>query len=347
MTASFVHFLQANSSQAIEINGSSATVSETFNIAAKLCYPEDWSGPASTIQFLIHGIGFNQSYWDFAQGYSFINAAAKAGYPTFSYDRLDVGASDHPDPIQIVQAPLQVEIAHNLITLLRQGRLAGQVFKDVVGVGHSFGSIQPVGVLAKYPKDFDAVVLTGFSTNSSALGLTFADFNSAIAAQNQPARFGGLPNGYLVVNNAISNQFAFFYYPNFDVNGVSFPTPPRTSIEGHLLIFNSGKVFLNDDTNKQTYTFGEIFTLTSVIAPSPSFTGPIDAVIGEFDYIFTQGNANYPSNQAALVQLVLFPNASKGSQSYVVPGTGHAINLHYNAGLMFDQVQKFVKANGF
>jgi hypothetical protein len=92
-------------------------------------------------------------------------------------------------------------------------------------------------------------------------------------------------------------------------------------------------------------TYGEIFTLLSDITPN-SFAGPVDAV-GEFDWIFTQGNAYYPSNQAALVQPALFPNASKGSQSYVVPGAGHAINLHYAAGLMFDQVQGFVKSNGF
>jgi hypothetical protein len=227
-TASFVHFLQGNSSQAAEINGGPSTVSQTFNIAAKLCYPKNWSGSTSTIQFLTHGIGFNQSYWDFMEGYSFIDVAAKAGYPTFSHDRLGVGASDHPDPIQIVQAPIQVEIIHSLVNLLRGGTLAGQIFKDVVGVGHSFGSIQSVGVVAKYPKDFDAVVLTGFSTNASALSLTFADFNSAIANQNQPDRFGSLPNGYLVVDNAIANQFAFFYYPNFDVNSES--TSPKTQL---------------------------------------------------------------------------------------------------------------------
>lgn len=229
VTASFVHYLQANSTQAAEINRGPATVSETFNIAAKLCYPKNWSGSSSTVQFLTHGIGFNQSYWDFAEGYSFIDVAAKAGYPTFSHDRLGVGASDHPDPIQIVQAPIQVEIIHTLINFLREGKLAGQAFKDVVGVGHSFGSIQSVGVLAKYPKDFDAVVLTGFSTDTLALPTTFADFNSAIASQNQPARFGHLPNGYLVVDNSIGNQFAFFYYPNFDVNSKS--TGPKEAAD--------------------------------------------------------------------------------------------------------------------
>jgi hypothetical protein len=114
-----------------------------------------------------------------------------------------------------------------------------------------------------------------------------------------------------------------------------------------LININFETVFLKDDANKQTYTYGEIFTLTSVIAPSPLFTGPVDAVIGEFDYIFAQGNANYPSDQAALVQPALFPNASKGSQSYIVPGAGHAINLHYAAEQMFNQVQGFVKDNEF
>jgi hypothetical protein len=220
VTASFVHFLQANSSQALEIAGGPVTISTTFSIAAKLCYPKTWSSSSAstkTIQFLTHGIGFNQSYWDFAEGYSFIDVAAKAGYPTFSHDRLGVGASDHPDPIQIVQAPTQVEIIHELVSFLRSGKLADTTFENVVAVGHSFGSIQSVGVAARYPKDFDALVLTGFSTSADSLGLTFSDFNSAIARLNQPERFKDLPNGYLVVDNAIGNQFAFFYYPNFDV----------------------------------------------------------------------------------------------------------------------------------
>jgi hypothetical protein len=64
-------------------------------------------------------------------------------------------------------------------------------------------------------------VLTGFSTDTGSLQLTFADFNTAIARLNQPDRFGSLSNGYLVVDNAIGNQFAFFYYPNFDVDSKS------------------------------------------------------------------------------------------------------------------------------
>jgi pimeloyl-ACP methyl ester carboxylesterase len=301
------------------------------------------SSNATTVQFLTHGIGFDQSYWDFEEGYSFIDAAAKQGYPTFSHDRLGVGASDHPNPIQTVQAPIQVEIIHYLVNLLRKGKLAGLRFKKVVGVGHSFGSIQTVGVAANYPNDFDAVVLTGFSINASAISLTIADFNSAIANKNQPDRFGSLPNGYLVVENEIANQFAFFHYPNFDVHSKSAsPKPQPAAINIHFEL-----VFHKVHAHRQTYTYGEIFTLTAVIAPSPLFTGPVDVVLGEYDFIFAQGNAYYPSNQAALVQPVLFPKAAGGSRSYIVPGAGHALNLHHAAQSVFNQVQHFVINNKF
>ena len=73
---------------------------------------------------------------------SYVDAAADAGYATFSYDRLGVGASDHPDPIEVVQASLEVEVAHALIQALRDGVIGGNTFYKVVGIGHSLGSIQ-------------------------------------------------------------------------------------------------------------------------------------------------------------------------------------------------------------
>ncbi|KAK9316491.1 catalytic protein [Lipomyces starkeyi] len=326
VTETFVEFLPVNSSLQTRVYGGDAFVSGTFNINAKLCYPVGWSAKTSsnTIQFLIHGIGFDKSYWDFAKQYSYIDAATAAGYPTFSYDRLGTGASDHPDPIQVVQSSLQVEIAHALIQSLRAGRFAGQKFDHVVGVGHSFGSIQSIGITATFPKDLDAVVLTGFSINTNGLGITIADFNLAIASQNQPLRFATLPSGYLVTESSISNQFAFLRYPHFD---------PR--------------IFAQDESTKQTVTFGEIFTLTKPIMPSECFTGPVDVVIGEYDMIFCQANCTEPSDQSVMVQPALYPAASNGSQAYIVRGAGHAINLHLGANKAFVQIQNFVKVNGF
>ncbi|KAJ8103423.1 catalytic protein [Lipomyces tetrasporus] len=325
VTQTFADYLSANSSLPLQVYGGEANVSGIFNINAKLCYPVDWAPKKSSkaIQFLIHGIGFDKSYWDFAEGFSYVDNAAAAGYPTFSYDRLGVGASDHPDPIQIVQAPLQVEVAHSLIQSLRDGTLAGHKFHHVVGVGHSFGSIQSVGITASYPKDFDAVVLTGFSISTNGLGVTIADFNLAIASQNQPLRFGALPSGYLVTGSAISNQFAFLHYPNFDPS-----------------------IFAKDDAAKQTVTIGELFTITKPVEPAIGFTGPVDVVLGEYDMIFCQANCAYPSDQSVMVQ-ALYPAASNSSQAHIVPGVGHAINLHFQAQIAFDEIQEFVKSNGF
>ncbi len=148
---------------------------------------------------------------------SYVDAAADAGYATFSYDRLGVGASDHPDPIEVVQASLEVEVAHALIQALRDGVIGGNTFYKVVGIGHSLGSIQvkqlqreffwlsfdqrliyfiqSVGLAVRYPQDLDAMILQGFSINIQALGLTIADWSSAMACQNSPGRFGSLPGG--------------------------------------------------------------------------------------------------------------------------------------------------------
>jgi len=218
VTSLFLDYVQINSTLQTRVKGGDSTISGTYKINAKLCYPLDWNEATSskTVQFLIHGIGFDKTYWDFSEGYSYVDAAAAAGYPTFSYDRLGVGASDHPDPIQVVQAPLQLEIAHSLIQCLRYGAFANQAFSHVAGVGHSFGSIQLVGLAATYPKDVDTVVLTGFSTATSGLPLALVAFNAAIANQNQPLRFGALPNGYLVTDSPISNQLAFLHAPSFD-----------------------------------------------------------------------------------------------------------------------------------
>lgn len=225
VTATFVHFLQLNSSQPSEVNEGAAIVSGVFDIAATICYPKEWSGSLSAIQMLHHGIGTDQSYWDFAKGYSFVDFAAQAGYPTFSYDRLGVGESGHPDPVQVVQASLQVEIVHTLISYIRDGKIGGRGFKNVVGVGHSFGSILCVGLLARYPRDLDGVVLTGFSMDTVGFSLSVANFDTAIASRNQLARFGNLPNGYLVWDKAVGNQLAFFSYPNFDIDSESSQSP--------------------------------------------------------------------------------------------------------------------------
>ena len=223
----FIELQQANSTIYARTNGGPTNVTGSFNISSKLCVPNEAKllKNLTTLQFLTHGATLDSNYWEIAEGYSYIDAAAARGYATFSYDRLGVGKSEHPDPIQIVQAPIQVEIAHRLITLLRSGTLGGHLFKNVVGVGHSAGSTYTQGISAKYPKDFDAIILQGTSIEVTYVGASVASFDVIMANTDPSGRFDGIGNGYSTqgVNSPQSIQFPYFRYPYFDPKSMLAP----------------------------------------------------------------------------------------------------------------------------
>lgn len=223
---------QVNSVLANQTNGGPSTVHATFGIDTTLCFPNalDKAKGVRTAQVLTHGVGLDKSYWDIAPGYSYVDAAVAAGYATIAYNRLGVGNSDHPDAIQVVQSFADVEILHGIVALIRSGRLGSRQFKNVVGVGHSYGSLVELAQTAKYPKDIDAAVLTGFTYNFSNLPLTILANNPAIASINDPARFAGLSNGYLVHASSESIQLPFFRFPYFEQDSTSVVTIPTCII---------------------------------------------------------------------------------------------------------------------
>jgi hypothetical protein len=201
-----------NSTKAASITGATTNVSGTFYIDARLCYPTSSSPNAGLIQVLNPGGGTDMTCWDFySKEYSYIDAAAKAGYTTFAFSHLGTGNSAHPDGIQIVQIPLQIQIAHELILLVRSSALASTPFKHVIGIGHSYGSQQTNAISSLYPTSLDALVLTGFITNGAGEPVFLSDLNRIIANKADPARFHGIPNAYIIPGTKSSNQFSFFY----------------------------------------------------------------------------------------------------------------------------------------
>lgn len=213
--------LQANSRIATTSNGGSVTKPGNYMIDMTYCVPsthEETANRTQTIQILTHGVGLDKSYWDIADGNSHVDAAAVAGYATLAYNRLGVGSSDHPDPIQIVQSYTDLEVQHGIAQLLRSG-FQNVSYTRVIGVGHSYGSIILLAQTAKYPTDVDGAVLTGFVNNVANLPNTVIANNPAIASINDPSRFLGLPYGYLVNDSPISVQLTFYRFPYFDQNG--------------------------------------------------------------------------------------------------------------------------------
>jgi pimeloyl-ACP methyl ester carboxylesterase len=325
LTELVVENLQINSRLSGSVVGPKIQINGTYKINGKICWPEKGSINASAVQILTHGVGFDKSYWDFFSGqYSYVDFMAKKGYTTFSYDRLGVGASEHPDPIKVVQAQTEVEIAHSLIQSLRDGALASTRFQKIIGVGHSLGSILTAGVTSKYPEDLDAAVLTGFSVDRSGFPIFFAGLELVIANYNNPLRFATLPNGYIVPQSKAGNQFGFFRYPNFDP-----------------------QVLEAADKAKQPLSIGEFFTNAMVLAPAPDFSGPIDVVDGENDLPFCQGNCLNGGNRAAEVKGALYPAGARGSDSFILKGAGHALNLHFGAETAYAHIANFINKNEF
>ncbi|KAF7189292.1 hypothetical protein HII31_09445 [Pseudocercospora fuligena] len=288
-----------------------------FGVGATLCLPNNNAKP-STIQILTHGFGFDRFYWDFAPGYSWVDIAAQHGFATFYYDRLGIGKSDTPDALNVVQAPLQVEIAHQLIEMLRSGHF-GIDFPKVVGVGHSFGSGITQGVTTQYPQDLNATILTGFSLNTTGQNSFLASLNLEIASVNAPYRFASASPGYLVSSTAVSQQIAFFKAPGFDPEILNLV-----------------------EATKATGTIGEFFSLGGIVAPATEYERPIAVINGVNDLPFCSGDCNYPMDLAKAVLPVLYP-ASNRTGTYLAPNAGHGLNQHYSAGDAFEFAQKFLE----
>ena len=80
---------------------------------------------------------------------------------------------------------------------------------------------------------------------------------------------------------------------------------------------------------------------------SPNFTGPVDIVTSLFDIPFCLGDCTFPTDLAAATIPALYPDAAAGSRSFLVPRTGHNINAHFGAPVAYNQINTFLRDNGF
>ncbi|EME38054.1 hypothetical protein DOTSEDRAFT_75960 [Dothistroma septosporum NZE10] len=320
VTELFVEDITSGSPFMTEIMGGMQSVNGSYEIGATLCTPANDTKP-DQVQILTHGVGFDRYYWDFAPGYSYVDVAAQYNHATFFYDRLGVGKSQKADPLNVIQSPLEVEIANALALKLRQGAFAGCSFKTVIGAGHSFGSIITQAITAQYPSTLDAAILTGFSVNATGMPPFLTGLNLAIASQNQPYRFADLNNAYLVSSSAISNQIGFFRAPGFDPS-----------------------ILAQAEAQKGTVTLGELLTTSAVMATAMNYTHPVAVVNGAEDLPFCLGNCSYPTNKAQAVFPMLYP-ATNVTGTFLGEVAGHGLNLHYSAVEAYHYIQDFVGKN--
>lgn len=258
-----LNLTQAGANLAEASTAGTAETSGTYRVGATLCTPSSSASRgtgSNTLQILSHGIGFTRTYWDFP-AYSYVDAALARGYATLFYDRLGSGSSRLSsltgadlDPINELQAPLEVALLRALTDLARSGQLGNGTFDRVFHVGHSLGSISVYGAVAADPGLSDGVALTGFTPNGSYVPY-FQLASNFISAAGGDA---GYPDGYVTFATPSAlhtNQFA-----------------PGGAFDGQLL----GPLF----EDLQPTGIGSILTLGAPLAGLNGFEGPVIDVTG-------------------------------------------------------------------
>ncbi|OQN96481.1 hypothetical protein B0A48_17537 [Cryoendolithus antarcticus] len=317
------------------------TTSETFKIHAQLCVPKARSPRGDILQLATHGVHYDSRYWDSAyqpEQHSYVDASLKAGYSIFTYDRLGVGQSDHPDAYTVVQGAIELEILRQLTLMARNGSLYDAAKRvqtknkvqlqapakpdKVIHIGHSFGSVLTSSFLANYAKLSDGAIITGY-----LLGLDLASAGSTswsleyAATANPPYDRG---SGYVVAkNDGIQNVF-------FGGNITTAYTPA---------LFEYGNAI------KQPVPIGEIASSWRILNNfAPNFTKPIQFLLPEKDFYICRGDCVGLTNATDL-RATTYPNAS-AIEVVIQPNTGHALPLHNNATAGFQLTFDFLKSNG-
>ncbi|UZJ52421.1 hypothetical protein CBS101457_001741 [Exobasidium rhododendri] len=307
-----------------------AEKTHTFRISGVLCTPKENADSSRAIQLLLHGIGFDSFYWNYqgdgvpAEDYSYVYAAAAKGISTFRYDRIGTGASQMPqDGYNVIQGATEVGILKSVANMLKNTtKIGGKKWEKTLLIGHSYGSAQSQSLSQESPELIDGIILTGFSANSTGAPFYILSAIYTQASTVFPDRFGSVPQNYLVTGTPYSGQINFNY--------------PATVIPASVKLQRS---------TEQPVTQGPLFTIGSLGAPAPGFTGPVQVLTGENDFIFFFDNPY--ENGVSLGQTAattLYPN-SKNATSFTPGRTGHAINVHTTAKKVYAEMLSFAKAN--
>ncbi|MEC3916205.1 alpha/beta hydrolase [Nocardia sp. CDC160] len=289
-------------------------------VAGTLCLPD---GPADTVMILESGSNYNHLYWDFPyqpETYNFRRAMNAAGYATLVADRLGNGASSRPLSFTLT-ATETAESLHTMVQALRGGLAGNAPFAKVVTAGHSLTSGTAIMEATSY-HDVDGILLTGYSHTLSVpdvLGV----ISTYYQAVNDPEFAGrGYDPGYLV-------------------------TRPGTRAADFYGIDPDPQVVALDEANKETFSLTEYpdGLLSTLPGMSSFITVPVMIVDGSRDRMVCGPGFSTCTDTATLYgkeHPYFSPDAKL--RTYVLPNSGHAINLAPNTRDYHAQVVDWMKS---
>ncbi|KAI1077226.1 hypothetical protein F5B20DRAFT_552789 [Whalleya microplaca] len=319
-------------------NTSDIAINDTFNISARLCVPSTKNDKSDILQIAVQGNAWDKRYWDVEvqpEEHSYVDAAISEGYPILMFDRIGTGNSSISNPYEVVQAATEVEILRQITTMARNGTLLSSAKavsntvpepnpKHIVHVGHSFGSLLIAGLLTQHGNLSDAALLTGFLPNSTHLtDVPVATFEHDFAPVSDPVRFGKFGSGYIVLTSLNTLQKVYFTKESLDPALLIY-TEEIKQPEAVALYASSQQAFAN---------------------PGPAYTGPVQLIVGEFDYVNCNGDCRGTYSEENIT-ISTFPGASNVTV-YLQPNTGHALNVAKNASAVFQLMFSYLNDHGF
>lgn len=280
-----------------------------YHVAGRLCWQGDLTN--QTVQVLTAGISYNHAYWDWPlepERYSYVQAATRAGYATFTYDRLSTGQSDHPDALQVT-LPAEASVLHQLVQGLRNGAIGGHAFNKIITVGHSYGSAIS-GIEANTYNDVDGVIISGITHSFAPINPVLVTASLWPAQLDPKFASANLPLGYLTTLPGTRSNL-FYYTPNADPAVIAL-----------------------DETLKDTLTLGQYNTVSDYMQASSTIdvTVPVLVAMGQKDILFCDTLLFSCANSAAVVAREhQYFSSQTCLEGYVLASSGHDLNLHRNA----------------
>ncbi|MEV0359456.1 alpha/beta fold hydrolase [Nocardia sp. NPDC050697] len=275
-------------------------------LGATLCRPAG----AETVVVMMAGSNYNHRYWDFGyrpETYNFRQALNRAGYATLIVDRLGNGTSSKP-PSSTLSATASANALHDIVQGARRGLDGAEPFAKVVTAGHSLSS--GIAVLeATQHHDVDGVLLTGYS-HTLEVSQVMGVISSYHPAAGDPAFVGrSYDDGYLTTRPG--TRAAAFYGPD--------TTDPA--------------VLAEDERTKEVFSLTEYPDgLSSTLPPmSNGIDVPVMVVNGSLDRLSCGPGFVACTDTATLLasEAPFFEPAAR-LRAFVLPGSGHSVNLATN-----------------
>jgi pimeloyl-ACP methyl ester carboxylesterase len=269
----------------------------------KLCVPRG----AKTVQVLVPGGSYRSDYWDI--GYtpeirSFRLAMNRAGFATFTVDRLGTGQSSKP-PSVTVTATAQAEALHQVVQSLRP-----QFDKVIIG-GHSIGSAMAMIEAGTY-HDVDGVLVTGMTHRMNLVTVAPVLANMIPAPLDPKLGDRGLDAGYLTTKPG--TRYAAFHTPG--------PYDPA--------------VVAADESTKDVFAATEsvdtLLLVNIVIPATRRIDVPVMIAVGN-DRHFCSAPLGSDCSTAEALHRSEAPFFAPAAQlhTYVLNGYGHSMNFAHNA----------------